>query len=92
MAKNKSSLNNLTTGLFSTSSKDSNNIDIEKKINTEDISKTKSKKPSSKKSELIQRAYYIREEQYKKLRFLAVEQDTDASSIVRQALDLFFER
>lgn len=36
-----------------------------------------------------QRAYYISDEQYKKLRLLAVEKDTDTSSLVREALENF---
>lgn len=38
-----------------------------------------------------QRAYYISDEQYKKLRLLAVERDTDTSSLVREALENFLE-
>ncbi|NMB09144.1 MAG: hypothetical protein GX982_00450, partial [Tissierellia bacterium] len=36
-----------------------------------------------------QRAYYITDEQYRELKILAVENDTDTSSLVREALDNF---
>ena len=39
-----------------------------------------------------QRAYYITDEQYKELKMLAVENDTDTSSLVREALSQFLEK
>lgn len=39
---------------------------------------------------LSQRGYYITDEQYKKIKLLAVEKDTDTSSIVREAIDKYF--
>lgn len=40
---------------------------------------------------LVQKGYYITEEQHKKLGFFAVLQGTDRSAIVRNALNMYFE-
>lgn len=40
---------------------------------------------------LVQKGYYITEEQHKKLGFYAVLQGTDRSAIVRNALNMYFE-
>ena len=47
------------------------------------------KSASSKK--LTHKSYYITPEQYKKVRLYAVENDTDASSVIRAAIDYYFE-
>ncbi len=57
-------------------------INIEKR----EIKKTR---PFIKDGGYSQRAYYITDEQYKELKILAVENDTDTSSLVREALDNF---
>ncbi|MCL2634799.1 MAG: hypothetical protein FWD34_09845 [Oscillospiraceae bacterium] len=41
---------------------------------------------------LTQKSYYITQEQYKKIRLYAVENDTDASSVVRAAIELYFKQ
>ena len=61
---------------------ESTNINIKK----EEVKKTR---PFIKDGGYSQRAYYITDEQYKKLKILAVEKDTDTSSLVREALDNF---
>ncbi len=61
------------------------NINIEKK----EVKKTR---PFIKDGGYSQRAYYITDEQYKRLKILAVENDTDTSSLVREALSQFLEK
>ena len=61
------------------------NINIEKK----EVKKTR---PFIKDGGYSQRAYYITDEQYRELKILAVKNDTDASSLVREALDQFLNR
>lgn len=60
-------------------------ISIEKK-------ETKKTRPFIKDGGYSQRAYYITDEQYKELKMLAVENDTDTSSLVREALSQFLEK
>ena len=43
------------------------------------------------KTGLIQKGYDLTEEQHKKLKMLAAENDTDMSSIIREALDQYFQ-
>jgi hypothetical protein len=43
------------------------------------------------KPKLTHKSYYITPEQYKKIRLYAVENDTDASSVIRAAIDLYFK-
>jgi len=46
---------------------------------------------STDKPKLTHKSYYITPEQYKRIRLHAVENDTDASSIIRAAIDLYFK-
>lgn len=48
-------------------------------------------RPSIKRGGFVQRAYYISNDVFKKIKFLAVEQERDASSIVREALDEYLK-
>lgn len=48
-------------------------------------------RPTAKGSGYVQRAYYIPDSMFKKIKMLAVEQDRDASSIVREALEEYLE-
>ena len=41
---------------------------------------------------VIQRAYYITDEQYRELKILAVENDTDTSSLVKSIRPIFNKR
>lgn len=59
---------------------------IEIKSENKEVKKTR---PFIKDGGYSQRAYYITDEQYKKLKIIAVENDTDTSSLVREALDNF---
>lgn len=59
---------------------------IEIKSENKEVKKTR---PFIKDGGYFQRAYYITDEQYKKLKIIAVENDTDTSSLVREALDNF---
>lgn len=59
---------------------------IEIKSENKEVKKTR---PFIKDGGYSQRAYYITDEQYKELKILAVENDTDTSSLVREALDNF---
>ena len=59
---------------------------IEIKTKKKEVKKTR---PFIKDGGYSQRAYYITDEQYRKLKILAVENDTDTSSLVREALDNF---
>jgi len=52
---------------------------------------TTSKRATIKSTGYKQRAYYISDEQYKKIKYIALEQETDASSIVRAALDEYIK-
>lgn len=64
-------------------------------INPQNIQQPAQKRktrPMMKGSGFVQRAYYISDEVYKKLKMLAVEEDRDASSIVREALDEYLKR
>lgn len=54
--------------------------------------KTERTRPYIQSSGYQQRAYYISDEQYKELKLLAIEHDTDTSSLVREALDQFLNR
>lgn len=82
----------MAQGLFSSEKKSSieSGADEAKKAQVE---KTEGKptRPTTK-TGLTQRAYYITEEQYKTLKFMAVEKSTDTSSIVREALDSYFTK
>lgn len=60
--------------------------EVEEKRENKEVKKTR---PFIKDGGYFQRAYYITDEQYKKLKILAVENDTDTSSLVREALDNF---
>ncbi len=59
---------------------------IEIKTEKKEVKKTR---PFIKDGGYSQRAYYITDEQYRELKILAVENDTDTSSLVREALDQF---
>ena len=59
---------------------------IEIKTEKKEVKKTR---PFIKDGGYSQRAYYITDEQYRELKILAVENDTDTSSLVREALDNF---
>ena len=52
---------------------------------------TKQPNTPPKEQKLVQKGYYITGEQAKQLAMYAALNDLDKSSIVRQALDLFFE-
>jgi len=80
MAKGKDSFNEMARGLFS------NEANNEK----EPIDR-KSKTPTIKSTGYKLRQYYISEEQYKAIKRLAVERDTNASFIVRTAIDSYLE-
>jgi len=43
------------------------------------------------KEHLTQKAYYIRKDQYRKLRLLAVNRDTDISFLIREMLDKYLD-
>ena len=62
---------------------------FEIKTEKKEIKKTR---PFIKDGGYSQRAYYITDEQYKRLKILAVENDTDTSSLVREALSQFLEK
>ncbi len=62
---------------------------IEIKSENKEVKKTR---PFIKDGGYSQRAYYITDEQYRKLKILAVENDTDTSSLVREALDQFLNK
>ena len=62
---------------------------IEIKSENKEVKKTR---PFIKDGGYSQRAYYITDEQYKRLKILAVENDTDTSSLVREALSQFLEK
>ena len=50
------------------------------------------KRPIIKKNGCQQRQYYITDEQHKKLKLLAVNNNTDTSSLVRKALEEFLQK
>ncbi len=62
---------------------------IEIKTEKKEVKKTR---PFIKDGGYSQRAYYITDEQYRELKILAVENDTDTSSLVREALDQFLNK
>ena len=62
-------------------------VDI--KTEKKEVKKTR---PFIKDGGYSQRAYYITDEQYRELKILAVENDTDTSSLVREALDQFLNK
>ncbi len=62
---------------------------VEIKTEKKEVKKTR---PFIKDGGYSQRAYYITDEQYRKLKILAVENDTDTSSLVREALDQFLNK
>jgi hypothetical protein len=41
---------------------------------------------------LKQRGYYLREDQYTNLKLEAIKKNTDTSTILRKALDLYFDK
>ena len=62
---------------------------VEIKTEKKEVKKTR---PFIKDGGYSQRAYYITDEQYRELKILAVENDTDTSSLVREALDQFLNK
>ena len=50
------------------------------------------KSGASKKEETVRATIYLRKDQHKKLKLMAVEKDADISALVRAAVDDYFER
>lgn len=99
MAKGQKSFGNMADGLFTdqTTPKIPESTMIKEQApkkpelkNSEKL-ETKQKRPSTK-SGLVQRAYYIKDEQYKALKLIAIEKETDTSSLVREALDTYIKK
>ena len=70
------------------------NENIKKDIKEEEkeIQKQERTRPYIQSGGYQQRAYYITDEQYKNLKILAVKNDTDTSSLVREALSQFLAK
>lgn len=57
------------------------------------ISPAESKKSgATKKEETVRATIYLRKDQHKKLKLMAIEKDADISALVRAAVDDYFER
>lgn len=68
------------------------NIKEDIKVEEKEAKKQERTRPYIQSGGYQQRAYYITDEQYKDLKILAVKKDTDASSLVREALNQFLAK
>ena len=67
------------------------NVDVKSRENKELVDKN-ALSTNKKKKKLVQRGYYLTNDLYKKIKMRAVEQDKDTSSIVREAIEEYFEK
>ena len=93
MAKKRMNTNEVASRFISGLSKNEEQ-EVEVKTSKKEDSKSEKverSRPFIQSSGYQQRAYYISDEHYKMLKLLAVERDTDTSSLVREALENFLE-